>query len=101
MPSTLIKAYETECYKESLNPSAGKPRQNFRGHEIHADRKVRQRFPKLIRDCLRIKTRDGMSFTLMPDGFVVMRVKNKRVSELAGMLHRKGRKPVPIERLSR
>ena len=38
---------------------------------------------------------------LMPDGIVVMRVKNKRVSELAGLLHKKGRKPIPIERLSR
>jgi hypothetical protein len=30
-----------------------------------------------------------------------MRVKNKRVGELAGSLHRKGRKPLPIELLSR
>jgi hypothetical protein len=42
-----------------------------------------------------------MSFTLMQDGIVVMRVKNKRVSELAGLLHKKGRKPILIERLSR
>jgi len=38
---------------------------------------------------------------LMPDGVVVMRVKNKRISELAGLLHRKGRKPVPTDLLSR
>lgn len=37
----------------------------------------------------------------MPDGVVLMRVKNKRVSELAGQLHKKGRKPVPIELMSR
>ena len=36
--------------------------------------------PKAIRDSLGMKTGDRMSFTLMPDGVVVMRVKNKRVS---------------------
>jgi antitoxin PrlF len=37
--------------------------------------------PKPIRDSLRMKAGDRMSFTLMPDGVVLMRVKNKRVSE--------------------
>lgn len=40
--------------------------------------------PKPIRDSLGMKAGDRMSFTLMPDGVVLMRVKNKRVSELAG-----------------
>jgi len=57
--------------------------------------------PKAIRDSLGMKAGDRMSFTLMPDGVVVMRVKNKRVSKLAGLLYKRGRKPVPIERLSR
>ncbi len=57
--------------------------------------------PKAIRDSLHMKTGDRMTFTLMPDGVVIMRVKNKRVSELAGLLHKKGRKPVPVEMLSR
>jgi antitoxin PrlF len=38
---------------------------------------------------------------LMPDGVVIMRVKNKHVSELAGVLHKKGRTAVPVELLSR
>jgi hypothetical protein len=42
-----------------------------------------------------------MTFTLMPDRTVVMRVKTKSVLHLAGVLRKKGRKPVPIERLSR
>ena len=29
-----------------------------------------------------------MTFTLMPDGVVIMRVKNKHVSELAGVLQK-------------
>lgn len=57
--------------------------------------------PKAIRDGLELKPGDRMTFTLMPDGTVIMRVKNKSITELAGMLRKKGRKPVPIGRLSR
>ncbi len=57
--------------------------------------------PKEIRDELGMKPGDRMTFTLMPDATVVMRVKNKSISDLAGALHKKGRKPVPVERLSR
>jgi antitoxin PrlF len=57
--------------------------------------------PKEIRDNLGLKAGDRMTFTLMPDGTVVMRVKNKSVMDLAGVLRKKGRKPVAIARLSR
>ena len=57
--------------------------------------------PKEIRASLGMKAGDRMTFTLMPDGTVVMRVKNKSITQLAGMLYKKGRKPVPIEQLSR
>ena len=57
--------------------------------------------PKEIRESLGMKAGDRMTFTLMPDGTVVMRVKNKSITQLAGMLHKKGRKPVPVEQLSR
>jgi AbrB family looped-hinge helix DNA binding protein len=57
--------------------------------------------PKEIRDSLFMKAGDQMTFTLMPDATVIMRVKNKSVTELAGVLHKKGRKPVPVEQLSR
>ena len=57
--------------------------------------------PKAIRDKLEMKTGDRMTFTLMADGTVLMRVKNRSVLSLAGMLRRKGRKPVPIDQLSR
>jgi antitoxin PrlF len=57
--------------------------------------------PKEIRESLRMKSGDRILFTLMPDGVVVMRVKNKAVSELAGILYKKGRKAVPTDRLSR
>ena len=57
--------------------------------------------PKQIRDGLDMKTGDRITFTLMPDGIVVMRVKNKSVLNLAGSLHKKGRKPIPTKQLSR
>ena len=57
--------------------------------------------PKSIRERLGMKAGDKITFTLMTDGAVVMRVKNKHVSDLAGLLHKKGRKAVPVELLSR
>ena len=57
--------------------------------------------PKEIRDSLHMKAGDRMTFTLMPDSTVVMRVKSKNIAELAGALHKKGRKPIPVEQLSR
>jgi antitoxin PrlF len=57
--------------------------------------------PKAIRDSLGMKPGDRMTFTLMPDATVVIRVKSKSITALAGMLHKKGRKPVPVRQLSR
>ena len=57
--------------------------------------------PKEIRDSLGMKPGDRMTFTLMPDGTVVMRVKRKSIVALAGVLHKKGRKPLSVEQLSR
>jgi len=36
----------------------------------------------------------------MPDGTILLRAKNKSLVDLAGRLHRRGRKPLPIEALS-
>jgi antitoxin PrlF len=57
--------------------------------------------PKEIRDELHMKAGDQMTFTLMPDNTVVMRVKSRSIEDLGGLLHKKGRKPVPLEQLSR
>ena len=56
--------------------------------------------PKAIRESLRLKPGDRITFTLMPDGTVLMRVKNKSVMSLAGSLRRR-RKALPVEKLSR
>lgn len=57
--------------------------------------------PKEIRDSLGLQPGDRMTFTLMPDSTVVMRVKTRSIMDLAGVLRKKGRKPVAIVRLSR
>jgi AbrB family looped-hinge helix DNA binding protein len=57
--------------------------------------------PKEIRDELGMKPGDRMTFTLMPDATVVMRVKSKSINGLAGSLFKKERKTVPVEQLSR
>ena len=50
--------------------------------------------PREIRDGLGLKTGDQMTFTLLPDGSVLMRVKNKSVRESFGKL--KPRRKVTI-----
>ena len=57
--------------------------------------------PKDIRESLHMKTGDRMTFTLLPDGTVLMRVKNKSAMNVAGRLFKKGRKVTPVEDLSR
>jgi antitoxin PrlF len=57
--------------------------------------------PKPIREALAMKTGDRMTFTLLPDGVVLLRVKNKSVLDLAGRLHKRGRKAIPVDDLSR
>jgi AbrB family looped-hinge helix DNA binding protein len=56
--------------------------------------------PKAIRDGLSLRSGDVLTFTLMPDGSVLMRAKNKTAMRLAGKLRRRG-KSVPVDQLSR
>lgn len=57
--------------------------------------------PKDIRDSLGLQPGQRMTFTLMPDGTVLMRVKNKSIMDVAGRLRRKGQKRIPVDKLSR
>jgi hypothetical protein len=47
-----------------------------------------------------MKPGDRITFTLMPDATVVLRVKSGSLTALAGTLHKKKRKRVPVEQLS-
>jgi antitoxin PrlF len=57
--------------------------------------------PKDIRETLRLKSGDRITFTLMPDGTVQMRAKNRSATSLGGLLRKPGQKRVPTEQLSR
>lgn len=49
--------------------------------------------PKEIRDRLGLTPGTRLMFTLMTDGTVVMRAKRGSIKDLAGFLHKTGRKP--------
>jgi len=71
------------------------------GEESTLTSKGQTTIPKEIRDRLGMKPGDRMTFTIMPDGTVLLRIKNKSILDLAGTLRRKGRPPLRIEQLSR
>ena len=54
--------------------------------------------PKEIRDSLGLKPKDQLNFTQMPNGTVIMRVKNKSVLDLADIIDYQGPK-IPIEKM--
>ena len=54
--------------------------------------------PKEIRDSLGLKPRDQLNFTQMPNGTVIMRVKNKSVLDIAHIIDYQGPK-IPIEKM--
>ena len=58
--------------------------------------KGRITIPKEMRDSLSMKPGDRMTFTLLHDRTVVIRVKNKSITRLAGVLYKKGRRRVSI-----
>jgi antitoxin PrlF len=56
--------------------------------------------PKDIREGLGLKTGDRLSFTLLSDGTVVLRVKTRLLTDLAGLLHMPAQAAVPVEDMS-
>jgi len=53
--------------------------------------------PKEIRQSMGLKPGDKITFSLLSDGTLVVRPKLRRVTDLAGLLHQPGRKPVPLQ----
>jgi len=57
--------------------------------------------PKSVRDAMALKPGDRMTFTLLPDRSVLLRVKNRNVLSLSGMLRPKKGPRVSVRKLSR
>ena len=55
--------------------------------------------PDQILDGLGLKTGDHITFTLLPDGNVLMRAKKKAVTEQTGVLIEEGCAPLPLNQL--
>jgi AbrB family looped-hinge helix DNA binding protein len=53
--------------------------------------------PKDIREAMGLKPKDQISFTLMPDGAVIMRAKTRSIGELYGTLHEPDRPPIALD----
>jgi bifunctional DNA-binding transcriptional regulator/antitoxin component of YhaV-PrlF toxin-antitoxin module len=56
--------------------------------------------PQDILDGLGARAGDQVTFTALPDGTVLMRIKTRDIGDLAGILFEEGREPVPVEKLS-
>lgn len=57
--------------------------------------------PKSIRNALALKPGDRLTFTLLPDRSVLLRVQNRSVLSLSGMLRPTKRRRVGVRKLSR
>lgn len=53
--------------------------------------------PKPVRDHLKVAAGDRLSFVVQPDGSVVVQPIVRDLRDLAGFLHRPGRRPVSVE----
>jgi antitoxin PrlF len=56
--------------------------------------------PKEIRDQLGLRAGDRLTFTLLPDGTVILRVKNRSITSLGACLQREGQPPISINQMS-
>jgi AbrB family looped-hinge helix DNA binding protein len=63
--------------------------------------KGRTTIPKDIRDCLGLSSGDRITFTMMRDGTVQIRAKNRSAFALGGSLRKKGQIRLPSKQLSR
>ena len=55
--------------------------------------------PKEVREHLGVDTGDRLSFTVQPDGSVIVTPITRHFRELGGLLHRPGQRPVSISQM--
>ena len=56
--------------------------------------------PKEIRQRMGLKPGDKITFSLLSDGTLIVRPKLRHVTDLAGLLHKPGRAPGPLEEMT-
>lgn len=61
------------------------------------DARRRVTIPRETRDQRGLKSGDKLSFTLLPNGTLVLRPKTLHIEDLVGILRRPGQPTVPIE----
>jgi antitoxin PrlF len=57
--------------------------------------------PKDVRDQLGLQPKDVMTFTVLPDGTVIMRAKKRKLLDLAGILQAPKGKRVSLAQMKR
>ena len=55
--------------------------------------------PRKVRELLRVQTGDSVDFVIGADGEIRLRAGDLDVRDLRGMLHKPGRKSVPLEQM--
>lgn len=58
------------------------------------------KIPDHILAALELKPGHKVEFTLLPEGTLILRPKNKSILDMAGMLYEEGRPAVPIDKMS-
>jgi len=56
--------------------------------------------PREIRQRMGLKPGDKITFSLLSDGTLVVRPKQRHVTDLAGLLHKPGRASVPLNAMT-
>ena len=56
--------------------------------------------PKKVRDQLHLESGDRVNFIVLNDGNVLLQPATIRVTELKGVLYKKGRRPISVEEMN-
>ena len=68
--------------------------------DVIADDKGEVSVPKEMLEALNVVPGNKIRFVLLMDGSVIVRVRNRSIRELGGILHREGQEAIPIEQMS-
>jgi len=68
--------------------------------DLVADEKGEVSVPKELLEALNVVPGNKIRFVLRMDGSIIIRVRNRSFLEMAGILHREGQEPVPIEQMT-